>query len=97
MDAEVISNYDIFDNMMNTSFISNLIGHVNSLDCVGAEVCYISRRPMPRSISECQVSKMANSDTCPRSTTGPRQPQLPDGARRGRKHDDDVRAQVWDR
>jgi hypothetical protein len=30
----------------------------------------ISGRPMPRTIFECQVSKMVNSDTCPRLTTG---------------------------
>jgi hypothetical protein len=31
---------------------------------------YISRRAMPLHILECQVSKMGNSDTCPRPTTG---------------------------
>ena len=36
----------------------------------GLSKIYISRRPMPLNILECQVSKMVNSDTCPRPTTG---------------------------
>jgi hypothetical protein len=30
----------------------------------------MSRRPMPHTVLGCQVSKMINSDTCPRPTTG---------------------------
>jgi hypothetical protein len=32
-------------------------------------VSYISRRPMPRTVLEYRVSKMADSDVCPRPTT----------------------------
>jgi hypothetical protein len=38
-----------------------------------------SRRPMPLNILECQVSKMVNSDTCPRPTTGDLPSALHDG------------------
>ena len=36
-----------------------------------APLAAVSGRPMPPNILECQVSKMVNSDACPRPTTGP--------------------------
>ena len=55
------------DNVVNIGNVDNFV-HLGYL-IYKPSTSYISRRPMPHTVLECQVFKMSNSDTCPRPTT----------------------------